>query len=98
MKGIAKGYPRNPSKGGDPTAGFRKREWSTENLRHGPAPNDDVSHTFTLPSSPADAKRRPSGLNARLKTFPIWPRNVRASRPVIVSQIITARSLLPHAR
>ena len=72
--------------------------WSAGNLRYGAAPNDDVSHTFTVPSESTEARRCPSGLNARLYTATVWPRNVRTSRPVNVSQIITVKSSLAEAR
>ena len=48
-----------------------------------------ASHTFTVPSSLADASRPPSGLNATLLTRPVCPLRVRVSWPVPASHTFT---------
>ena len=48
-----------------------------------------ASHTFTVPSSLAEARRLPSGLNATLMTAPVCPLRVRASWPVAASHTFT---------
>lgn len=48
-----------------------------------------ASQIFTVPSRLAEAMRWPSGLNATRQTVLVWPRRVRASRPVVASQTFT---------
>src|SRR5262245_52433365 len=60
------------------------------------APNRGVaSHTFTVPSSLAEAMRLPSGLNATLSTQPVCPLRVSASNPIRASHTFTVLSSLP---
>ena len=55
------------------------------------------SQTFTVVSRLPEYKRLPSGLNARLLTRPVWPRKVRTTSPVRLSQIFTVLSSPPEA-
>ena len=55
------------------------------------------SHSRTVPSSPAEASRRPSGLNATAITAPVWPVRVACSAPVAGSHSRTVPSSLAEA-
>ena len=46
---------------------------------------------------PPEASRFPSGLKARATTPAVWPRSVKTSRPVAVSQSLIVRSKLAVA-
>jgi hypothetical protein len=54
-----------------------------------------ASHTFTVRSAAALTRRRPSGLNATLRTRPVCPVRVWVSRPVWVSQTFTSFPTAP---
>src|SRR6516165_9001466 len=56
------------------------------------------SQTFAEPSQPAVTNRRPSGVNATLKTWPVWPRNVATSWPLVRSQTSAVLSAPGAAR
>src|SRR5262249_35094197 len=49
----------------------------------GSASSGRASHTFTVRSALAEARRRPSGLNATPLTGPVCPLRVRVSRAVL---------------
>src|SRR5262245_43266789 len=57
-----------------------------------------ASQTFTVLSLLADARWRPSGLNAKLVTASAWPRRVKTSWRSAVSQSFTVASSLAEAR
>jgi hypothetical protein len=57
-----------------------------------------ASHTFTVWSKLAEARRRPSGLKQTLVTPSVCPSRVRISGPVAASQTFTIWSLLAEAR
>ena len=56
-----------------------------------------TSQTLTVPSSPQDTSRLPSGLKATDTTIEVWPRKQAISRPVSGSQSRTVPSALAEA-
>ena len=65
--------------------------------RFGSSPSFDTSQTLTVWSRLPETSRRPSGLNATLETRPVWPRKLRTSSPLRLSQIFTVLSSPPEA-
>ena len=56
-----------------------------------------TSHSRTLRSSLVEARERLSGLKARSRTNPSWPKIVNRSSPVAASRSLIVRSQPPVA-
>ena len=73
--GSAHGDPGVPAAGTE--AGLIHGSWAA------------LSRTRSVPSSPSDRMRRPSGLNQTKRTGPVWPLSARASWPFAVPKAAT---------